>query len=151
MCRKWLCKVLKCCDIQQGIDPPKYLSDISWSEVNTILKAEFPDASILMTDAKYKTTTKVEFIRFITYDISDKYNYVSDYYDCDDYSFSIYGNISNPEWGALTFGVIWTNTPTGAHAVNCFIDNDREVWIVEPQTDEVFKLPDNWKPYLIIM
>jgi hypothetical protein len=70
---------------------------------------------------------------------------------CDDFSYSIMGRISNPDWGALPFGVLWTEVPGGAHAVNCFIDNNRDVWVLEPQTDSLFSLPGNWNPYLVMM
>jgi len=149
--KKYLCNALSCCEESASLSPPKYLEDVDSSEVYTILKAEFPNANILLSDSKYKTTTKVEYERYIKYDVTDKWKYVSQYYDCDDFSFSIMGRMSNPDWGALTFGIVWTQTSNGAHAVNCFIDHNREVWIVEPQNDNVFKLPSDWNPYLIIM
>jgi len=70
---------------------------------------------------------------------------------CDDFSFALMGHISNPSWGALPFGIVWTKIPGGAHAVNCFIDKNRDVWIVEPQNDAVYKCPSNWEPYLVMI
>ena len=149
--REWLCGVLGCDVPVSDITPPNYLEEIGFSEVDTILKAEFPDATILLSDNKYNTTTKEELQRFLKNDITDKWQYVSEYMDCDDYSWSVLGRISNPDWGCLPFGYVWTNTSTGSHAVNIFIDNNREVWIIESQTDAVFKCPNDWKPYLISM
>jgi len=136
---------------KSGITPPNYLGEIDYNEVHTILKAEFPDAWIGLSDSVYKTTTKEELMKYINYDIIDEYHYVSEYYDCDDFSYALMGSLSNPEWGALPFGIMWTDVPGGAHAVNCFIDNNREVWIIEPQTDQIFSLPKDWSPYFIVM
>jgi len=148
---KWFCKNFCSCVDTDNILPPNYLDDINYSEITTIINAEFPNATLLLSDNDYKTTTKEELIRFLKEDITDDWTYVSEYMDCDDFSYSIMGQLSNPEWGALPFGILWTSTPNGGHAVNCFIDNDREVWILEPQTDVLFKLPTNWDPYVIMM
>ncbi len=41
-------------------------------------------------------------------------------------------------WGKIKVEGKWTN-----HAVNWFIDDQKEVWFLEPQTDEIFKPTDN--------
>jgi hypothetical protein len=133
------------------ITPPANTQDVTWSELYTVLRAEFPQAQIVQTDRHYKTTTFDEYDRFIQWNMVDKRQYISDYYDCDDFSLSLMGEITIPEWSALAFGILFTKTPDAAHAVNVFIDNDREVWIVEPQTDAIFKCPSNWTPYFILM
>jgi len=151
MClRNYICNMLKCSNTP-SIPAPNPLDDLDSSEVLTILKAEFPKALILLSDEAYKTTTKSELERFLKEDIVDKWKYTSTYFDCDDFSFALMGNLSNPDWGCLTFGILWTSVPNGAHAVNCFISNSGKVYIVEPQNDDVFKLPDNWEPYLVMM
>jgi hypothetical protein len=133
------------------IPPPQYLEDIDYAEVYSILKAEFPDAIIYLSDRNFKTTTKTELERFLNHDLIDIRQYISEYYDCDDFSYALMGAISNPEWGALPFGIVWADIPGGAHAINCFIDNDRQVWIIEPQNDSVFVRPSDWHPYFVVM
>jgi len=133
------------------ISPPNYLEDIDYNEVYNILSAEFPNATLLLADNKYRTTTKDELIRFLKWDMTDSWKYVSEFFDCDDFSNSIFGSISNPDWGCLPFGIVWAEVPGGGHAINCFISSDREVFIIEPQTDVVMKCPKDWKPYLIMM
>jgi len=137
--------------LENKIPPPKHLEDIGYSEILGILKAEFPKAKIHLADRDYKTTTKAELMRFLKYDLTDLRKYLSEYYDCDDFSYALMGAISNPDWGALPFAILWTTTPKGGHAINCFIDNDREVWIIEPQNDRVFECPNGWEPYLLMM
>ena len=149
MCLDILRKIL--CKQEASIPAPSPLDDIDSSEVLTILSAEFPGAKLYIADSKYKTTTKEEFMRFINNDSTDWNQYISEYYDCDDFSFSLMGHISNQEWGSLPFAIVWADVPGGAHAINCFIDINREVWIVEPQSDNVFKLPSTWKPYFVVI
>ena len=115
------------------------------------LTAEFPDCPILLSDEDYKTTTKEELIRYLSEDTTNDYPYISEWYDCNNFSYTLMGRLSNPDWGCLPFGILWTDTPLGGHAVNCFVDYNRDVWIVEPQSDEVFELPDNWEPWIVIM
>lgn len=131
--------------------PPEYLKDLTINEVYTILLSEFPEATLYLSDNKYKTVSKEQLKAYLHTNQVSENKYVSEYYDCDDFSFALMGELSNPEWGALPFGILWTKVPGGAHAVNCFIDSDHEVWIIEPQNDSIFKLPPDWVPYLVIM
>jgi hypothetical protein len=152
MIREMLCNLLDCCK-DERIDAPNDLENIDFDELYSVLSAEFPEAHILLADEKYKTTSKSEIERYLEEDVLDKLKYVSEYYDCDDFSFALKGKLSNPDWGKLPFGILWTETRSGAHALNCFVDKDREVWIIEPQTDEIFKLSSKpkWKPYLCMI
>jgi hypothetical protein len=124
---------------------------IDMIEAYTILKAEFPKAKIYLTDARYRTILKEEMQEFLNLDDIDKREYVSDMYDCDDFSFALMGAISNPEWGDIAFGILFSKTPEGKHAINCFIDKNRQVWIIEPQNDAIFALPSTWTPYFVLM
>jgi len=143
--RKILCKPV-------SLPKPNNLESIDVSEINTIIKAAYPDVKLFLTDTDYKTTSKEELQRFLAYDITDTYPYVSQYYDCDDFSFSLMGGLSNPEWGSLSFGILWVIiNNTAAHALNIFIDKDREIWMVEPQTDIISEIPSTYKPYLIMI
>jgi len=133
------------------ISPPNFLEDISGSEVFSIINAEFPKGTKFISDVDYKTTTKKEIMRFLKNDISDKYNYVSELYDCDDFSFKLMGQASNPSWGALPFGIIYIKGGGVSHALNCFIDKDRELWLIEPQNDSIFKCPKSWECVMIVI
>ena len=43
------------------------------------------------------------------------------------------------EWSlSFAFGIVWTKT----HAFNIFIDNNKKIWIIEPQTDQIFSLDE---------
>lgn len=133
------------------IDPPSGLEEINIFEISTIVQAAAPNAQHFISDLNYRTTTKTELMRFLKADITDAWGYIPELFDCDDFSFALMGHISNPDWGALAFGILWTQTPTGGHAVNCFIDKNRKFWVIEPQNDNVFEMPVDWDPWLVVM
>jgi hypothetical protein len=150
MCKEFICELLGC-GSEQDIPSSYIWNEFDASEVYTILRAEFPDAQILLSDNLYKITSIDDLLLYLKSDITDIYKYISEYYDCDDFSYSLMGQLSNPQWGSTAFGILWTDVPDGAHAVNCFIDKNRDVWIIEPQNDKIFRLPSIWKPYLVMM
>ena len=91
MCiREWLCGALGCCEPESDITPPNYSEEIGYDEVYSILNAEFPECSLLLSDNDYKTTTKQEMMRFLKEDNTDKYqvvlqgDYKQHYKDSDD-------------------------------------------------------------------
>ena len=148
--RKWFC--------YPNMPKPEHLSDIASFEITTLLRAAFPNAQIFLSDNQFKTVPIEELKKYIKYDITDAYKYTNEYYDCDDFSFALMGSLSNPKWGCLPFGIVYVGTMfneegnmLAAHAVNIFIDPWRKIWVIEPQNDRVFEMPDNWIPYLIFM
>jgi len=147
MCLNWLKS--KLCK-QGNISPPNFLEDVSGTEVLSILKAEFPNATIIASDLEYKTTTKEELKRFLKYDITDS-NRWTKYYNCNNFAFQLMGNISNPDWGVLSFGILLGKKNGKDHAINCFIDNNREVFLVEPQNDSLTVPSDAWDVIIILM
>ena len=145
---KWFCKP----DLPDDMPEPAYLEEVDLSRLIGELNSLSAGTPVYLTDRQYKTTSVIELQRYLKYDLTDKQQYVHEYYDCDDYSFSLLGSINNPAWGMLPFGVIWVvrdNQPP--HACNIFVDDNYKIWCVEPQNDEVFDLPDDWKPYLIMI
>ena len=128
-----------------GITKPVNTKTIDVSALYSVLYSEFQCDVMEMSDTKYKTAPYEEYDRFLQYDDTDEIIYTSEFFDCDDFSVRLHGNITIPYWSALAFGELWVKKPEGGHAVNVFVDNDMEVWIVEPQTDAIFKMPSDWK------
>lgn len=151
MCIEWLKKII--CKPKVNIQPPKIKNDLDHSEALTILKSELgTKCKIYLSDMLYKTTSKEEIERFLAEDDTNYYKYVSEFFDCDDFSYRLHGQLSVPGWSDLAFGIFWTGLPNGGgHALNIFIDNEDKVWIVEPQNDKVYELPDDWEPWLVVM
>lgn len=127
-----------------ALPPPNPLIEVDMESVLSALKIAFPKAAIFLSDSVYMTTTVEELKRFLEDDKTNEYRFVSEFYDCDDYSDRLMGMIHSVEWGALPFGTIWTETPKGNHAVNCFVDDKYNVWIIEPQNDQVSVVNTSW-------
>lgn len=139
-----------------GIDKPKNTVDISCSDLQIILQDqlkndEHPLACIL-DDHRYKLAPKSEYQRMIRYDNTNTMLYEKDYLDCDDYSARLHGAFCIPGWSALAVGEVVCWTGTDSHMVNCFVDSDKQVWILEPQSDQYWKPQDkDWKYFSVEM
>jgi hypothetical protein len=139
------------CFTKKGLPKPEGLVDINSTTITAILQSACAHAIVLLSDSVYSTCPVDELRRFLKDDDTNEYRYVSEYYDCDDFSYRLMGQIHNVEWGALPFGILWVKTAQGNHAVNIFIDEDHIMWVIEPQTDEVYLMPSSWIPYLVII
>ena len=115
------------------ITPPKTTGKICWLKVYNILQFNTNCNEINLYDEYYKTAPKSEFERMIDHSIVDKGIYSVDYHDCDDYSFALKGEFSIPKWSALIFGLAFFEN----HVACIFIDDKNNVWLVEPQSDEI--------------
>jgi hypothetical protein len=144
MCLDWLF-------IQRyGISKPKDLIESDWTEVYNLLNSEFPNAKIYISDRRTKLAPFSEYARFMKWSTVSQNKYIPEYYDCDDFSFALMGDFHRiPEWGCLAFGILWLKKP--AHAVNVFIDSNKQIWVVEPQNDNIFKMPTHWEESLVIL
>jgi hypothetical protein len=140
-----------CLKTKMLLTPPKNLVDITGIDIQRLLVTEFPKANIFMSDSIYKTTNIDELMRFIKSDPTNEYRYISEYHDCDDFSFQLMGSIHSVEWGALPFGIVWLSKPGGNHAMNIFIDNEHNVFLIEPQNDVFYICPPDHVPYLIVI
>jgi len=137
---------------------PNGLTPINQKTIATVISKIAPTCTILYSDSIYSTTSIDELKRFLRDDKTNEYRYISEYYDCDDYSFRLMGQIHCVEWGALPFGIMWVVIMIGTdrkkwkqHAVNCFIDKDNKFWLVEPQTDQITEVPSNYKIFFIMI
>ena len=124
---------------------------ITSSDLIEILNNKFPNIMIGISDSKYKLCSKDNIEDFLKVDQTNNFSYIEDYRDCDDYAFILLGEIKKSSFGPIPFGFAWVDTNSGFHAVNIFLDEERDLYVVEPQDDSIFDLPENWKPYLIVI
>ncbi len=100
-------------------------------------------AAVLINDADMKN--------FLENNPVNNRKYITEYHDCDDYSFELMGDVSDifPQ-GA--FGMVWGNRlgDGAAHAWNFYINQDKQVKYVEPQTDKIFD-PTSEPIWIMIM
>ena len=134
---------------QEPISPeslkPQSTVQIELAELRDLLTSTAPGASIIMAD-NWKLLCNYEDVAlFLAQDQTNKTDYESEEYDCDDFSFRLKGQFSIPGWAALALGICWTND----HALNCFMDEDKKLWFIEPQTDTITDTLENIR--LIIM
>lgn len=120
--------------IEKKLAPPKSTQEITYQELMGILRKRFPDeGEIFLSDRKYKLCCVDDIRRFCKLDTTNQEKYVSEFYDCDDFSYRLMGQLSIPDWSALAFGIVWTER----HAMNCFVDEDKLLWFLEPQSDAI--------------
>lgn len=140
------------CLKKSGLPRPQGLETITVAEITDVLRQSCSRANIYLSDSVYSTTSIDELMSFLKADDTNEYRYVSEYYDCDDFSFRLMGQIHSVEWGALPFGIVWLTKENNVnHALNIFIDNEHDMYLIEPQNDVIQVLPTGWIPYLVIL
>ncbi len=109
-----------------------------------------------MSDNCYLEYTLHELERFLRSDTTNFKQYISEYFDCDDFSQVLAGKVKEAMMG-IPFGVIWyfgyRNGRKWGHAVNVFFDaSSNRLLLIEPQSDVVYKFKkDEWKAKLIMI
>uniref|UniRef100_A0A6M3INK4 Agglutinin C-terminal domain-containing protein n=1 Tax=viral metagenome TaxID=1070528 RepID=A0A6M3INK4_9ZZZZ len=119
---------------------PVSTQQITFNELYHLLRSFFPNAGINLGE-NYRFLCHYDDIAvFLAQDQTNKMDYVSDSreissYDCNVFANRLLGQFSVPGWADLTFGKVWLSVP--AHALNIAITEDKNLWYVEPQTDEL--------------
>ena len=103
-----------------------------------------------LSDESYKLVDIKALKKFLKYNKTDRRVYTKIKNDCDDFTYILQGDVTR--WDPdLAFGITWVRTTKGLHALNVFIDTDSKLWFVEPQTDDVFRVPDGWELRFVMM
>jgi hypothetical protein len=113
---------------------------VSYGGLHSILRKEFPNAELFLSDNIYLLCDPQDIKKFLKQDATDRIEYKPEDFDCDDFAYRLMGQMSVPDWSKLAFGIVWTDK----HALNCFVDEDGEIWFVEPQTDEILPTLKDW-------
>jgi len=118
-------------------------------DAREIIKSHFGmEQNIFLADVQYKTVTRDLVQRFLDVDPLDMEKWRKESFDCDDFAFQLFARFKYVFRGAA-FGVCWIVNPP--HAVNFFIDSSFKVWMVEPQTDDIFKKRRDWQIWFVVM
>lgn len=115
--------------------PPVSNKTTDWAHLMGVLTLAAGGGQVFLSDYTMTLASWDDIAWFLANDETNKATYVTEEYDCDNFSYRLMGQFSVPEWAKLAFGIVWTDV----HAINCFIDEDENFWFVEPQTDEVCK------------
>ena len=121
-------------------------------EIEALVHRLFPECVCLLPDYRYWVTNGQDYIDFLIADDTDKAEYISDYYDCDDFAWRLMGKLHHPLYGAFAHGVVWSQV----HAFNGFIDWTKNLYFIEPQNDEICRAEElsedkSYYPELIIL
>jgi len=82
-------------------------------------------------------------------DLGDKEDYETEWYDCDDFAFRLMGIFHcDKKCASMPIFITWVAMLEGGHAVLSYY-KDGEVKIIEPQTDQVFPVPEDWSLMLL--
>ena len=145
------------CQSKNGssLPPPEGVVEREGNEIREIIRDALACKDIHIEDGKYGCYSRSEVERFLKSDSVDKLKYHKQRFDCDNFALALAGR--EAEWYAggvnesgSSFGIVHgdirkeeTDTEKRPHAINFFIDNEGELWLIEPQTDEIFKPTSN--------
>lgn len=141
-----------------AVEPPNEGTRLSATEVRNIIKEQLhvDDAKIFVGDREYLAYSVEKLKEFLAEDLVNKLTYRTDVLDCDDFARILQGR--EREWFARTsqvncgstLGCVWgdlrpseDSTQPYHHAMNFFIDNERRLFMVEPQTDSMRLVTSN--------
>ena len=91
---------------------------------------------IYIVDEKYDLMDKKTLTNFLFRDKTNFQKFKKDN-DCDNFAFQLLGRMN--EWAptfALGFAI------SSNHAFNIFVDENKKVWIIEPQSDKIMSLEE---------
>lgn len=132
--------------------PKVILTNVAREQIRVAIEVETGrNPKFYFSDREYNLTSVEDIKKLLSMDDTDRNKYVAELFDCDDFAYRLMGQFSTPEWAGLAFGIMWVQTPSYGHAINCMVDNEFQFWVIEPQNDKVFKLPGDWNPYVVFM
>jgi len=127
--------------------PPIERGKISYKDLYQLLSEKFEHASVYLSDSDRSLCDIEDIDIFLDQDKTNHEIYVSQEYDCDDFTYRLMGQFSIPGWAKFSKGILWTST----HAQMCFVDANLDIWIIEPQTDGYSKLEEPMSARIIMM
>lgn len=132
---------------------PRTFTELTSAEVKQIIidTMKIDPKQIKLADAKYNAYDVECLRKFLEYDVENNNVYTEESFDCDDFSTGLmaqerawYARAGTKR--ASTFGMVWgdirskdTDTEPSPHSLNFLIDNNKTIWLIEPQTDRIFR------------
>lgn len=106
-----------------------------WAVMRPIMKTP----NIHFADNWYKTCSRAEMEEWLELDnTATRKFYQTEAYDCDDFAKRLIGNMATQANANIALFTVWS----GRHAFNAFVDNNRKLWYIEPQTGVIFDPED---------
>ena len=114
-------------------EKPKVCGVIKYSDAWAILKPH--TQHLFLSDPNYILPNKLDAERFSSESLIKSNKYLTNAYDCDNFSYSMKGFWSD-SLSSYAFGIAWSQK----HAFNVCIDENKKLWIVEPQNNRWYSL-----------
>lgn len=127
--------------LEEGI--PEHWEKVDYTFIlEKLIEAGLGQAKVYLADRYYYLPSLQDIFDFLDGDETDKEHYVSEFHDCDDFSFRLMGQFHVKPWSAVPIAIVWS----GTHAYNLVVVTTEGVFLIEPQTDAVFR-PDGGSAY----
>ena len=112
------------------------------------------NAHLLFSDVRYRACPIEELECYLTKSDVPHKKYVSEWFDCDDFSDALHGQYTFDTYPkGYAHGEMWVDLGNGGgHAVNCWLvkkDGELKMVVVEPQTGRIFDFPSEWTAFMI--
>lgn len=137
-----------CCSSKTELSAPP--RTVGAKELKRVIKKALKIQSdfIFLADRTYNAYEHDDIVEFLRNDLTNKKEYLDETFDCDDFSLVL--SAASKKWSSehgyktgMCFGLVWgdirTDEQPNPHAVNFFVDADGVLWLVEPQSDKIFK------------
>lgn len=122
---------------------------LSGNEVRKIIEKALKrklarDCKIYLADGEYYAPPKRDVERILEETHTDAYKWTAGTFDCDDFAKVLCAEFAKDAYRngirrpPYCLGFVWGLFPR-PHAINWFIDNENKLYLIEPQTDFIFK------------
>lgn len=124
-------------------EPPAIKGTIGRLQIVDLYQQIFPTGmdKLYISDLQYEITAISELRRFVDWDDTNIFPYVSEIHDCDDFALALAGDFAKyPEWSGFPVSFIWGDLYGGHAFCTCVAwksleDRTPTVYFMEPQND----------------
>ncbi len=107
-------------------------------------------------DASFDPIDVIDMRTFLKQDKTDLEVYKKDIFDCENFALRLHERAHEyfrQKGLNAEFGELWGDTKIGSHALNCFGTPERVLYLIEPQSDEIFTVRDYLRgaPYWVVI
>lgn len=135
---------------------PSEVEIVSGYNMSLFLWENFPEVKSISGNDRNYSLPSLSFLEdFLEEDDLDKYGYIEEYFDCDDFGWALKGRAAEKGIPLAVVATCASQKPAGdnglekgAHMLNLFItmeEGELKAYVVEPQTDEIWSLDDEFR------
>ena len=126
-----------------NLEDPKVLGTINNTELRALLRTK-TSVPLYISDRIFSLTSVEEATKYNKETKVQYNNWLSEKFDCDEFANALYG-FWNLDKNQYAFGIAWSNT----HAFNIMIDENKQIWIIEPQSNTFIPIENAVNQYNI--